>query len=47
MDEYAKRYPEYDFPHNAGYGTAKHLAALKAYGPTPIHRMTFAPVKKI
>lgn len=46
MDEYAKRYPEYDFPHNAGYGTAKHLAALKAYGPTPIHRMTFAPVKK-
>lgn len=46
MDEYAKKYPEYDFPHNAGYGTAKHLAALKMYGPTPIHRMTFAPVEK-
>lgn len=46
MDEYAKQYPQYDFPHNAGYGTAKHLAALKEYGPTPIHRMTFAPVEK-
>lgn len=46
MDEYAKQYPAYDFPHNAGYGTAKHLAALKAYGPTPIHRMTFSPVEK-
>ena len=46
MDEYAKQYPEYDFPHNAGYGTAKHLAALKELGPTPIHRMSFAPVKK-
>lgn len=44
MDDYAKIYPQYDFPYNAGYGTAKHLAALKKYGPTPIHRKTFAPV---
>ncbi|WP_281828810.1 MULTISPECIES: ribonuclease HII [Lactobacillus] len=44
MDDYAKIYPQYDFPDNAGYGTAKHLAALKKYGPTPIHRKTFAPV---
>lgn len=44
MDDYAKVYPQYDFPHNAGYGTAKHIAALKKYGPTPIHRKTFAPV---
>lgn len=44
MDEYAKIYPQYDFPDNAGYGTAKHLVALKKYGPTPIHRKTFAPV---
>ena len=44
MDEYAQLYPQYDFPHNAGYGTAKHIAALKKYGPTPIHRKTFAPV---
>ncbi|WEV42825.1 ribonuclease HII [Lactobacillus sp. ESL0684] len=44
MADYAKIYPEYDFDHNAGYGTSKHLAALKKYGPTPIHRKTFAPV---
>ena len=44
MDEYAKKYPEYDFIHNAGYGTPKHIEALKRYGPTPIHRKTFAPV---
>ncbi|MHA8137910.1 ribonuclease HII [Lactobacillaceae bacterium Scapto_B20] len=47
MDQYALQYPEYDFEHNAGYGTAKHLAALKKYGATPIHRISFAPVKKI
>lgn len=45
MDDFALKYPEYDFTHNAGYGTAKHLAALKKYGATPIHRKTFAPVK--
>ena len=44
MDDYAKLYPQYDFDKNAGYGTAKHIAALKKYGPTPIHRKTFAPV---
>lgn len=44
MDEYAAMYPEYDFLNNSGYGTKKHLDALAKYGPTPIHRMTFAPV---
>ncbi|MBW1605560.1 ribonuclease HII [Lactobacillus sp. Sy-1] len=46
MDDYASLYPEYDFVHNAGYGTAKHLVALKQFGATPIHRISFAPVKK-
>lgn len=46
MDDYAKLYPQYDFNHNAGYGTAKHLAALAKYGPTPIHRRTFEPVSE-
>lgn len=46
MDDYAKIYPQYDFPNNAGYGTAKHLAALEKYGPTSIHRKSFEPVKK-
>lgn len=46
MDDYAQIYPQYNFPHNAGYGTADHLAALAQYGPCPIHRQSFAPVKK-
>lgn len=41
MSEMAQLYPEYDFDHNMGYGTAKHISALKEIGPTPIHRKTF------
>lgn len=37
-------YPVYDFEKNKGYGTIRHLAALKAYGPCPIHRLTFKRV---
>ncbi len=44
MNDYAKIYPQYNFTHNAGYGTKDHILALKKYGPTPIHRKTFAPV---
>lgn len=44
MVDYSKQYPEFDFEHNVGYGTAKHLEALKTYGYTPIHRQTFSPV---
>ncbi len=35
----------YGFDHHAGYGTAAHLDALAKHGPTPIHRMSFAPLK--
>ena len=41
MFEMAEKYPEYDFQNNVGYGTAKHISALKEFGPTPIHRKTF------
>ena len=41
MVEYDKMYPEYDFASNKGYGSAKHIEALKKYGPCPIHRKTF------
>lgn len=44
MDDYGRIYPQYGFHHNAGYGTKDHIEALKKYGPTPIHRKTFAPV---
>ena len=46
MDAYGEVYPEYDFKHNAGYGTREHMEALKKYGPTPIHRRSFAPVSE-
>jgi len=39
-------YPVYDFDKNKGYGTIRHLAALKAYGPCPIHRLTFKRVAR-
>ena len=44
MLEMDTMYPEYGFARHKGYGTAEHLAALRAYGPSPIHRQSFAPV---
>ena len=37
-------YPEYDLASNKGYRSPKHLAALNELGPTPLHRLSFAPV---
>lgn len=47
MREYAETYPEYGFERHAGYGTKEHVAALEKFGPTPIHRKTFEPVKSL
>ena len=41
MEEMAKKYPQYDFASNKGYGSAKHIAAIKEHGPCEIHRKTF------
>ncbi len=41
MVGYAKQYPQYDFEHNVGYGTKKHVEAIKQNGITPIHRLSF------
>lgn len=41
MEEYENIYPGYDFASNKGYGSAKHIQALKEIGPTPIHRRSF------
>ena len=41
MREWDKVYPEYGFASHKGYGTAKHIEALKIYGPCNIHRGTF------
>lgn len=47
MREYDKQYPQYGFAQNSGYGTRGHLAALQHYGPCPIHRKSFAPVRQL
>ena len=45
MRDYAKQYPAYGFDRNVGYGTKEHLKAIETYGPCPIHRRSFAPIK--
>lgn len=47
MIEADKHYPEYGFAKHKGYGTKAHLEALKKYGVTPLHRRSFAPIKKL
>ena len=41
MQEMAETYPQYGFEIHKGYGTKAHYAALREFGPSPIHRMTF------
>ncbi len=41
MEEWDKVYPMYGFSNHKGYGTAKHIQAIKEYGPCPLHRKTF------
>ena len=44
MCAYDLVYPEYGFAGHKGYGSAKHLAALRQHGPCPLHRRSFSPV---
>lgn len=41
MLQLAEQYPQYRFEQHKGYGTKLHYEMLRAYGPSPIHRMTF------
>lgn len=45
MVELDQQYQSYGFARHKGYGTAQHLAALAAHGPSPIHRHSFAPLR--
>ena len=47
MYELDKIHPEYDFAHNKGYGTKKHIEALYKYGVLKEHRRSFEPVTSI
>ena len=47
MMELHSQYPEYGFDRHKGYPTAFHLAQLEKFGVSPVHRKTYAPVRKI
>jgi ribonuclease HII len=47
MLKYHKKYPDYNFSENKGYGTKAHFAAIKKFGPCPIHRKSFYPINSI
>jgi ribonuclease HII len=40
----SESHPHYGWESNKGYGSARHIAALREHGPTPLHRRSFAPV---
>lgn len=46
MVELDTLYPEYMFSRNKGYGTSEHMQVLRRLGPCPLHRRSFAPVKR-
>ena len=47
MREYHEKYPEYGFQKHKGYGTEEHWNALQKFGPCPIHRRSFGPVRMV
>jgi ribonuclease HII len=47
MVEYDREYPGYGFAGHKGYATAAHRAALRHLGPSPIHRMSWAPIRAV
>jgi len=47
MREMDQLYPGYGFAEHKGYGTPQHLAAIRALGPCPIHRRSFAPFRPV
>lgn len=46
MREFDAVYPRYGLARNKGYSTAEHLAALQEFGPSPLHRLSFSPVRE-
>lgn len=46
MLEFHDLYPQYGLSQNKGYGTPDHLEALRQYGPSPLHRFSYAPVRE-
>jgi len=46
MSQIALKYPNYGFETHVGYGTARHLAAIRKYGVCSIHRLSYNPIKQ-
>jgi len=47
MEELDKAYPGYSLARHKGYATEEHISRLKQLGPSPIHRLSFAPVRNV
>ncbi len=47
MMEYDAKWPEYGFAKHKGYPTEAHIEALERFGPCPIHRASYGPVKRV
>lgn len=47
MMEYDARFPEYLFGRHKGYGTQEHVEKIKEFGPSPIHRKSFSPLREM
>jgi ribonuclease HII len=47
MREYHRQWPQYGFDQHKGYGTPQHFKTIAMYGPCPIHRLTFEPLKEM
>lgn len=46
MEEFDELYPQYGLAQNKGYATPDHLEALVQFGPSPLHRFSYAPVRE-
>ncbi|NOY66152.1 MAG: ribonuclease HII [Gammaproteobacteria bacterium] len=47
MVEYHNLYPDFSFHQHKAYGSRQHMAELQEHGPLPVHRKTFAPVRRL
>jgi len=47
MKDFSKKYYRYGFDKHVGYGTKKHIVALERFGICPLHRKSYAPIKKV
>lgn len=47
MRNFHEKWPQYGFHSHKGYGTEEHVLAIQKYGPCPIHRLSFEPLKSL